>query len=255
MTCIVLAAGYATRMYPLTLTTPKPLLDVAGKTILDHILEKVARAPGIGRVVVVSNAKFHGAFLAWAERGNLPFQTVILNDGSTDNGNRLGAVADIAFAVDKAGIDEDALVLAGDNLFDFEISDFKAFFDRKNADCVTTHILDDTDRLRRTGVIEMGPDDRVLSFEEKPRIPKSRFAVPPFYMYRRDTLPLFAEFLSRGNDPDAPGNFIPWLLERKPVYAFRFSGGRYDIGSPESYREAVRIFTLRLTRGADSEYL
>jgi len=255
MTCVILAAGYATRMYPLTRDMPKSLLEVAGKTILDYILENLGRAPEIRRLILVSNARFFGSFSAWAKNRTFPFPLHILDDGSTDNDNRLGAVADLAFAVEEAEIRENLLVLAGDNLFDFEIRDFIAFFQTRKADCITTHRLEDPELLRRTGVIEIGPDQRVLAFQEKPREPRSPWAAPPFYVYRRDTLSLIRPYLDQGGNPDAPGHFVPWLLERKPVYAFPFTGTRYDIGSLESYREVDRIFSLRLTHKTDSGYL
>lgn len=245
MKCVLLAAGYATRLYPLTLNTPKSLLPVAGRAILDRILEKVDRVPGLDRIVLVSNARFADQFEAFmaSRRSLIPY--TVLNDGTTDNDNRLGAIADLLFAVDRLGLDEDLMVLAGDNLFDFELSDFSSFFRAKRADCITAHRLEDVGELRRTGVAELTADQRVLSFEEKPAEPKSTWAVPPFYLYRRETLPLIREYLAGGGNPDAPGNLVPWLAGRLPVYAFTFEGARYDIGTPESYAEAQRAFAGR----------
>ena len=242
MKTLILAAGYATRMYPLTLNTPKPLLDIGGRTIIDRLLDKLERTPGVDECIVVSNAKFYGHFLAWARERTLPWPLEVLNDGSTDNENRLGAVADMQFAIQEKKLTCDLLVLAGDNIFDFELSAFAEFFRGSGCDCITTHRLDDVEKLRRTGVIETDENGRVLSFEEKPSLPKSNLAVPPFYLYRRETLPLVAEYLAGGNNPDAPGNFIPWLLTRRQVSAFFFEGRRYDIGTLENYEKLRETF-------------
>ena len=245
MKCVILAAGYATRLYPLTRDFPKSLLEVAGRTILDRILDKVERIPDIDEILVVSNSRFFRHFRGWEERKACGAKISILDDGSTDNDNRLGAVADLAFAVKAGALNADCLVLAGDNLFDFELVDFVSFALARKADCITTHVLEDRKQLSRTGVIEIDKDFRVLSFEEKPKDPKSTYAVPPFYFYRKDTLPLLELFLKEGHDPDAPGNFIPWLLGKRTVFAYLFSGRRYDIGNRESYEAAQKLFSER----------
>ena len=244
MKCVLLAAGYATRLYPLTKNMPKSLLPVGNRTILERILEKVERVDEIDEVVIVSNARFYEQFESFVRsyRKRSAKRFSVLNDGTTDNDNRLGAIADLKLAIDRTGIDEDTMVLAGDNLFDFGLDDFARFFRQKKADCITSHRLEDLAELRRTGVVELSADFRVLSFQEKPAEPKSTWAVPPFYLYRRETLPLVAEYLASGENPDAPGHFVPWLAARLPVYAFTFEGRRYDIGNLESYEEAKRAF-------------
>jgi glucose-1-phosphate thymidylyltransferase len=242
MKCVLLAAGYATRLYPLTRNMPKSLLPVGNRTILERILEKVERVDEIDEVVLVSNARFFDQFEAFVGSYRSAKRYSVLNDGTTDNDKRLGAIADLKLAVDRKGIDEDTMVLAGDNLFDFGLDDFARFFRQKQADCITAHRLEDLAELRRTGVVELSEDRRVLSFQEKPAEPKSTWAVPPFYLYRRETLPLLDEYLASGENPDAPGHFVPWLAARRPVYAFTFEGRRYDIGNLESYEEAKRVF-------------
>ncbi|TVQ39074.1 MAG: nucleotidyltransferase family protein [Spirochaetaceae bacterium] len=243
MIAVVLAAGYATRLYPLTRDTPKPLLDVAGRTILDRILENVARVDGLDSVVVVSNARFYRQFRLWADGADYGVPLAVLSDGSTNNGNRLGALGDLQYAVRQSGIRDDALVVAGDNLFDFELAEFAAYFRDVDGDCIAVGRIDDPTQLRRTGVVEFDADGRVVSFEEKPARPRSSWGAPPLYIYRAATLqqPL-DDYLRSGFSADAPGAFIPWLIRRGTVYAYRFQGARYDIGTLESYRAVRNLF-------------
>ena len=248
MKCVLLVAGFATRLYPLTLHTPKPLLEVGGKTILDRLMEKVEEIPSIDEIILVSNGRFFTTFIQWAAQYSSHRKITVLNDGALDNDHRLGAVADLEFAVRERNISEDTLVLAGDNLFDFSLKAFVDFFLAKRADCITAHRVEDSEQLKRTGVILVNSEGRVLTFEEKPKVPKSDLAVPPIYLYRQDTLPLLGTYLEEGNNPDAPGNFIPWLLRRKEVYAYFFQGKRYDIGTPESLEEARRAYAQPFPR-------
>jgi len=241
MKCIILAAGYATRLYPLTENMPKPLLEVAGKSILNRICEKIEKVNEINEIIIVSNHKFIDHFRIWA-LNYVGKKVTVLDDFTTSNENRLGAVKDILVAIDRLSIDEDLMVLAGDNLFDFELVEFVDFYKEMKSDCITTHIIEDMERIKRTGVAELDENYRVLSFEEKPEVPKSNQAVPPFYIYRKDTLPLIKSFIEEGNYGDAPGMLISWLLERVPVYGYFFLGNRYDIGTIESYKEIQHIF-------------
>lgn len=246
MKCIILAAGYATRLYPLTEKMPKPLLEVAGISILDRIVSKVEKIQEIDEIIIVSNDKFFKHFLAWSNDYKGIKQISILNDGTTDNETRLGAIKDVIFAIEEKEIDEDLMVLAGDNLFDFELTEFVKFFADKETDCISTHIIEDMERIKRTGVAELDQNHRVISFEEKPEHPKSSYAVPPFYIYEEETLPLIKEFIEEGNNGDAPGMLLSWLLKRKPIHAYYFSGNRYDVGTLESYGEVQTIFSDKL---------
>ena len=239
---VVLAAGYATRLYPLTRDVPKSLLEVGGRTILDRLLDNVGHIAHLREVVVVSNARFFDHFERHCLKSRRTFTIRVLNDGSTTHEQRLGAVADLALAIEQADIREDCLVLAGDNIFTFELADFVAFFHRVGADCIAVHELDDLEQLRRTGVVEVDEASRVLSFAEKPDAPRSTLAAPPLYVYQHTTLPLVGRYLGEGHPTDAPGSFIPWLLHHRPVYAFRFRGQRYDIGDRASYAAARRVF-------------
>ena len=233
MTGIILAAGYATRMYPLTLNFPKPLLEVGGKKIIDHLLEDGERS-GVERFVVVSNHKFISLFREWAEGKD---NVMVLDDGSVDNEHRVGAVKDIEFAIEKAGINDDTLILAGDNVLDFSLSSFIEYGKKKGTSCIMRHRESDKARLRKTGVVTIDQSDLVLSMEEKPKEPKSEWAVPPFYYYVKEDLPLIKEGIENGCGTDAPGSFVSYLAERRPVHAFLMPGKRFDVGSIEGYEK------------------
>ena len=233
MTGIILAAGYATRMYPLTLNFPKPLLEVGGKKIIDHLLEDGERS-GVERFVVVSNHKFISLFREWAEGKE---NVMVLDDGSVDNEHRIGAVKDIEFAIEKAGINDDTLILAGDNVLDFSLSSFIEYGKAKGTSCIMRHRETDKARLRKTGVVTIDQSDLVLSMEEKPKEPKSEWAVPPFYYYVKEDLPLIKEGIENGCGTDAPGSFVSYLAERRPVHAFLMPGKRFDVGSIEGYEK------------------
>lgn len=242
MKAIVLAAGYATRLYPLTKDRPKPLLEVAGKTILDYIVEKMDKVTQIDEVIIVTNEKFTIHFEEWARSNSYSKKITVVNDGTLTNDTRLGAIGDIQFVIEQMGIEDDLMVLAGDNLFDFELTDFTAYFNEVGTDCITAYHEENDDQLKRAGIAELDNDGKVLSFEEKPAQPKSSYCVPAFYLYQKDTLPLFKQYLDEGYDSDAPGHFVPYLIKHKPVHAFLFDGRRYDIGNLESYERAQQIF-------------
>ncbi len=244
MKCIILAAGYATRMYPLTLNFPKPLLEVGGKPILDWLRSDILSC-GVDQIYVVTNSKFYSQFASWASDKS---EVIVLDDGTDTNETRLGALCDISFVLDYIGkyalgdkpeavFDSDYLVLAGDNVLDFS---FKAFIDyacSKASSCVMRHYQGDVERLRRTGVCEIDDNDRILSMEEKPKEPKSNWAVPPFYYYKGRDLELLPEAIESGLSVDAPGSFVSYLASRRPVYAFLMNGHRFDVGTIEGYEK------------------
>lgn len=245
MKCIILAAGYATRLYPLTENQPKPLLEVAGKSILDYAMEKIDRVAEIDEVIIVTNNKFANHFEEWKTSSSYTKDITVVNDGTLTNDTRLGAIGDIQYVIEQLDVQDDLMVIAGDNLFDFELSDFAEFFYQKGTDCITTYHEDDYAQLQRAGVIEIDEKSRVLSFEEKPEKPRSSYCVPAFYLYKKETLPSFNEYLLEGNNPDAPGHFVPYLIQQKAVHAFQFEGKRYDIGTLESYEHVQEIFTKK----------
>ena len=238
MTSIILAAGYATRMYPLTLNYPKPLLEVGGKKIIDWLIEDLEKS-GVERTVVVSNHKFISQFQAWAEgRENI----IVLDDGSEDNDHRLGAVKDIEFAIEEANIDDDIVVLAGDNVLNFSLSSFIEYGRKRKTSCIMRHEEKDENKLRKTGVIEINEDELVLNMKEKPKEPKSNWAVPPFYYYTKEDKDLIKEGIASGCGTDAPGSFVSWLVKTRPVHAYRMIGERFDVGSIEGYEKIKKEY-------------
>jgi glucose-1-phosphate thymidylyltransferase len=240
MKALILAAGYATRMYPLTLDRPKALLPVAGKPILDYVLEGIRQVREVETVLVVTNHKFLDHFCDWQRQLPDKPHVEILDDGTTCNENRLGAVADIRLALAQSAIDSDLLVMGADNIFRFSFARFAEFFYQTGTDCITVHLQPDRSKLCRTGVAEVDENWRVKRFEEKPREPRSVYACPPFYAFLRKSLPLIGEYLDEKNNPDAPGYFIEWLARRRPVHAFHFDEPRHAIGDLDSYREIRR---------------
>ncbi len=245
MKCILLAAGYATRLYPLTENKPKALLDVAGKLMIDRIMEKILEISAVDEVIVVTNERFYEQFSNWAGTYACPVPIKVLNDHTTSNDNRLGAIADITFVMDSCHITDEIFVLASDNLFDFNLSDMYNMYQKKQGDCVCAREVADMDTLRRVGVAEIDSVGRVLSFVEKPAEPKSNLAVIAAYMYRKETLAKIRQYIAEGNNPDAPGNLIPWLITKTDVYAYTFQGVWFDVGTHESYQEVIELYKER----------
>ncbi|MBQ1848867.1 MAG: nucleotidyltransferase family protein [Lachnospiraceae bacterium] len=235
MKCLILAAGYATRLYPLTENFPKPLLKVQDKTILDWLLEDIDKSGEVDGYVVISNHKFAKHFEEWAAGHKLPI--TVLDDGTETNETRLGAVRDIQFAIDSLGLSEDLLVIAGDNLLNFSLTDYIAYQRKKDSTCVMRYYEPDVAKLRKTGVAEVDADDRILNMEEKPAEPKSNWCTPPFYIYKASDVPLVKKGIESGCGVDAPGSFIAWLATQTSVYAYEMPGRRFDIGNLESYKE------------------
>lgn len=241
MQALILAAGYGTRLYPLTRDRPKPLLPVAGRPLLDFLAENLGRVEELEAVWTVTNGRFEDEVRAWAgqARAELPVPLEVLSNGTERPEERLGAVGDVAFALDRMGPGGDLLVVAGDNLFEFELSEMaRAAGSAPEADAlVAVEELTDRERLRRGGVAEVDEEGRIRRFEEKPDEPRATTAAAPLYVYRESVRPLFSRYVEEGGDPDAPGHFLEWLVPRRRVWAWRMPGPRLDIGTPEAYRE------------------
>jgi glucose-1-phosphate thymidylyltransferase len=245
MKVIILAAGYATRLYPLTLTQPKPLLPVAGKPMVEYVLDNLAPIGGIDRVIVVTNAKFAGHFQKWADnyratKSKLDF--TIVNDGSTDDTNKLGAIGDINYVIKQENVDDDIIIVAGDNLFSDQLGDFGKFIREKNAPVLAVYDVGNLEEIKKYNAISVDGHSKITFFEEKPRNPTSTLTGIALYFYPRATIPLIKQYIAEGNNPDQPGRFVQWLYPRVPVFTWRVPGLWYDIGSKETLEEANKIF-------------
>ena len=232
MKCVILAAGYATRLYPLTENFPKPLLKVGEKTILDWLIDDIGDA--VDEFIVISNHKFAEHFEKWAQGRNI----TVVDDGTSTNETRLGAVCDVQFAIDKLGLDDDLLVIAGDNVLDFSLRTFIDYAKKAGTSCTMRYWEEDEVKLRRAGVSEVD-GEKLISFEEKPSEPKSHWCTPPFYFYKKDDAKLIKEAIAEGCGTDAPGSLVAWMCQRKEMHSMVMPGKRYDIGNLESY-EAVK---------------
>ena len=288
MKCLILAAGYATRLYPLTENFPKPLLKVGDKTILDWLIDDVDSAGLIDEYVVISNHKFAPIFEDWAKEKISPRASLgrndsthvipseakesrfvipsgakesrfvissgaeggveksvtitVLDDGTSSNETRLGAVRDIQFAIDTLGLDDDLLVMAGDNLLDFSLVRFLEYAQEKGTTCIMRYYEPLEEKLHKTGVATVDGNGLILEMEEKPAHPKSHWCCPPFYFYRRSDVPLVKVGIDSGCGVDAPGSFIAWLSAQTPVHAWEMPGRRFDIGNLASYEEVRRNY-------------
>ena len=239
MKSIILAAGYATRLYPLTENYPKPLLEIGRNTILGRLLDDIDTIPEVTENIIVTNGKFAPIFEFWAKgRKNVK----VLNDDTYTNETRLGAVKDLILAINKNGIEDDILVLAADNILDFSLKGFVEEFHRKGTSMIMCHHEPEIYKLQRTGVIEVDADFRVLQMQEKPEVPVSHWAVPPFYIYRKEDLPLIKDAMSHGCGFDAPGNLAHYLTDASVLHAWPMPAGRFDIGSLDTYEEAKRKY-------------
>lgn len=245
MKVIVLAAGYATRLYPLTLTQPKPLLPVAGKPMLEHVLDNLAPIGGLDRVYVVTNAKFAGQFQHWSDHyraQEAALNCAVVNDGTTGEANKLGAIGDIHFVLKTQGVDDDIIVVAGDNLFSQPLTGFGRYCREKAAPVLAVYDVGELEAVKKFNAISVDATGRITFFEEKPEHPTSTLTGIALYFYPKATLPLLRQYIAEGNNPDQPGRLVQWLYPRVAVYTWRVPGLWYDIGSKETLGEANRIF-------------
>jgi glucose-1-phosphate thymidylyltransferase len=245
MNALILAAGYATRLYPLTLNKAKPLLEVGGKPIIEWLLNNLMDVPGLGAVYIVTNAKFANDFQNWANayQDQRPEMKIkIINDGSKSDDDKLGAIGDINLVLMRENLtDEDLLVVAGDNLFQQPLRDFVNAA-KHSAATVAVHDVGNLEAMKKYGTVTVDQNGMITNFEEKPEKPKSTLAAVALYYYSREVLPLFTTYLVAGNNPDQPGLFLQWLYTRKPVNTFEITGRWLDIGSKETLEQADKVF-------------
>ena len=250
MRALILAAGYATRLRPLTDSVPKMLLPLAERPMLDYLLDRIREVDELGKIQLVTNAQFAPAFRDWA-----PEDVIVYDDGTTSNEDRLGAIGDIAFTIERAGLaGEDLLVVAGDNLIGYSLPEFVDFWQEKVGSAIAVHEVADRSLLPHYGVVELDDDDRVVGLEEKPAEPKSNLAATAAYLYRGVDLELLPRYLEEGNPPDAPGNFAAWLHTRAPLYGYRFFGEWHDIGDLGQLLDADNLLRGRAGLPQRDEY-
>ena len=233
MKCLVLAAGYATRLYPLTENFPKPLLDVKGKTILDWLIDDIDTTGEVDEYVIISNHKFAEHFESWAKKK--PQRITVVDDGTSTNETRLGAVCDIQFAIDKLKLDDDMLIIAGDNVLDFSLGKFIFYAREKGTSCIMRYFEGDRSRLLKCGVVTLDENERVVEMTETSPAPATNWCCPPVYFYKKSDARLVKDGIAAGCGTDAPGSYISWLCKRSTVHAMEMPGKRYDIGNLESY--------------------
>jgi glucose-1-phosphate thymidylyltransferase len=243
---IVLAAGYATRLYPLTLNQPKPLLPVAGKPMLEHVLDNLMPIDEIDEIFIVTNAKFAGHFERWANEyntGSKVRRIEIINDKSTDDSNKLGAIGDMNLVIEQAKLTDDLIVVGGDNLFSESLRAFGDFCRELNAPVTGVYDVGNLNEIKKYNSIEIDAEGRITYFEEKPAAPRSTLTGIALYYYPRSVLPLIKQYIADGNNPDQPGRLVQWLYPRTPFYVWRVPGIWFDVGSKETLEEASRIFS------------
>ncbi len=248
MKLIVLAAGYATRLYPLTLNQPKPLLTVAGKPMLEHVLDNLTTIDNIDHIYIVTNNKFAGHFQRWSEAyrvGEIKSDITIVNDNSTDDTNKLGAIGDLRLVLAKEKINDDLIVVAGDNLFSHSLKEFATVCREKNAPVLAVYDVGNLDEIKKYNAIETDADGRITFFEEKPQHPRSTLTGIALYYYPKSALSLIEQYVAEGNNPDQPGRLVEWMYKRTPFYTWRVPGIWYDVGSKETLEEANRIFASK----------
>jgi glucose-1-phosphate thymidylyltransferase len=235
MKALILAAGYATRLYPLTKTVAKPLLPLAGRPMLDYLLDRLREADEIDEIHVVTNHKFAHGFGEWAATR----EVVVHDDGTTSEDDRLGAIGDIAFVLERTGLDDDLLVVAGDNLFDYSVADYVRWWHGKGqASAVVLYDVGDLELVKKYSSVDVDDDERLTGFVEKPESPTSTLVATAAYLYHREHVPLIREYLDGGNPPDQPGRLVAWLVPRAPVYGYTAGGDWRDIGDAAQLLEA-----------------
>ncbi|ANS74724.1 hypothetical protein AWM70_09075 [Paenibacillus yonginensis] len=243
MKALILAAGYATRLYPLTLNKPKGLLPITDTScVIDFILDKLEKLEQVSQILIVTNHKYAGAFESWLEGRRSAKEIRILDDGTSSLEDKLGAVGDMQYVIECENLQDDLLVLAGDNIFTFDLHDYLDYFHSVDKDCILVRQTDDFRELRRIGVAELDAEGRVTGLVEKPAEPRSNIGVFALYIYKKETLKQVKRYLEEGNSSDSPTQFPEWLVHRQEVRAFFADGEIYDIGTHEAYKEVQERF-------------
>jgi glucose-1-phosphate thymidylyltransferase len=239
MKAIILAAGYATRLYPLTKNKSKPLLPVRDKPIIDYIIDRIKGIADLDKIYVVTNNKFYNDYVKWSKESNHSKEIEIINDKTIEDETKLGAIGDINYVLESQKIDDDVLVIAGDNLFNFDIDSFiEKSYNVKPSASMGLYDIGDIGMAHLYGIVAIDGDNLVVEFQEKPQEPKSTLAAVGVYFLPKEIARLIPQYLNEGNSPDQPGHFMSWLSAKNELYAFKLAGDWYDIGSIESYNKA-----------------
>jgi len=241
MDAIILAAGYGTRLHLLTENMPKPLLEAAGKPIIEYIINKLEELDIVDKIYIITNDKFEQNFKQWLNNFDAKKPIEIINDGTKSNENRLGALGDVYYAINTKKINNDIIVVAGDNLFKFSLNEAVNLFKKKKSNVIALHDVKDTELAKKYGVVGV-ENNIVVNFEEKPIKPKSTLVSTGIYIFPKKTLHLIKKYIDQGNNPDKTGSFIEWLYKRDTVYAYVTEKSWYDIGSIEQLKEADKHF-------------
>lgn len=246
MNAIFLCAGYGTRLYPLTKDTPKPLLSIAGEPLLDHLIKKLESIPTLEQIVIVSNARFYKQFNQWKKTAPVEKKISVINDGTTDNDHRLGAIPDLKLGMKALIKESDLMVLAGDNLFDLDLIPFASFAESKRPGAsVGVYDVQDLKLASKYGLIKTDSSGKITAFLEKPKDPPTTLASMGIYFFPKETLTHVDRYLQLNGNPDAPGFYIGWLTQQINVYAFQFKGTWFDVGDLNSYYKANEFFKLK----------
>ena len=241
MKAIILAAGYGTRLYPLTKNKAKPLLEVAGKPMVNHIMEKIEEIEEIDKIIVITNNKFYSQFVEWSSKFNSKIPIKVLNDGTLSNDDRLGAIGDVNFAIDKENIEDDILIVNGDNLFQFSLKEMYNTFKQKQQHVISLYDVKTENEAKKFGIVSVDENNKIIEFKEKPEQPKSTLASIGIYLYPKQIKDLIKEYLEQGNNPDKTGEFVEWLYKKEKVHGFVFDNPDekwFDIGSFGSLEQA-----------------
>lgn len=247
MKALILCAGYATRLYPLTKDKPKHLLPIAGKPMLEYAIAKLEQVPDIDKIYLVTNHKFYSQFQNWTDNFKSNKEIKVLDDGTISDETKLGAIGDIKFVIEKEHIDGDLLILAGDNLFELNLNNFVKFFRAKGIS-IAVKDVESKDLVNKYSEIKLDEQNRVISFIEKPTQPKTTLAAICMYLFPKEKLELINQYIKEGNNPDQPGRYIRWLHKRESVYGFVFTDKWYDIGDINQYKEANREYEENLLK-------
>lgn len=242
MKCILLCAGYATRLFPLTENFPKALLEIGNKPLLDYILDEVNTVDEIDKIFIITNDRYYKHFENWANEKNNSKPIKVINDNTTSNDDRLGAIGDIMYVIDKGNVNDDLLIIAGDNLFTYKLKDVIKFYKQKKKSIICAKELDDINLLKRFAVAKVDENNLVLELEEKPENPKSNLGVYATYVYPKEVIKYFEMYKNEGNNMDSPGHFPQYLYKKDDVYVYKFNGECYDVGTHETLKEVNKIY-------------